>query len=189
MAVTLTNVETLVRHLIEDNSQSMIPGDMYTYEASAVFTLTESSVISVTSVFKNGVALTVTTDYTYDSTTNKVTVTASLTSGDTIEIQYTFYPNYSSTEIQNYVKGSIIHLSINNYYDFEVVDSTIYPEPEYREMNLIAIIAATLINPDNKSYRLPDITINVPNSLPTNDMINKIVKIFKHDVHGIFDIL
>lgn len=188
MSVTLSNIETLVRNLIEDNSQSMIPGDLFTYESSSVFTLTESNAISVTSVIHNDEEL-ASGDYSYDSDTNKVTVSASLTAGDTIEVQYTYYPNYSSTEIQNYIKAALVHLSINNYYDFEVSDSTIYPEPEYREKNLIAFIAATLIKPDNQSYRLPDITINVPASLPTNDMIRKAVKIFKHDTHGIFEIL
>jgi len=151
MSVTLSNIETLVRYLIEDNSATMIPGDLFTYEASAVFSLTESNVISVTSVLKNDVALTVTTEYTYSSTTNKVTIIASLTAGDTIEVQYTYYPNYSSTEIQNYVRAAITHISINNYETFEVHNSIIYPEPEEGEKNLISTITAILIKPDNKS--------------------------------------
>ncbi|MBY9002228.1 MAG: hypothetical protein KGD64_15010, partial [Candidatus Heimdallarchaeota archaeon] len=36
----------------------------------------------------------------YDSATNKVTITLGLTSGDTVQVEYTYYPNYSDTEIQ-----------------------------------------------------------------------------------------
>ena len=136
MAVTLTNIETIVRNLIADTERTMQPGDLFTYESSSVFTLTESNVNSVSSVLHNDSALTVTTEYTYDEDTNRVTVSATLTSGDTIEVQYTYYPNYSSTEIQNYIKAAITHLSVKNYYTFVVEDSTVYPEPEEKEKNL-----------------------------------------------------
>jgi hypothetical protein len=123
-----------------------------------------------------------------NTSTNKVTVTnPCFTSGDTVEIQYTYYPNYSNNEIDGYIRAAIVHLSINNYYTFEIgSDDTIYPEPDENEKNLIAFITATLIEPNNQIYRLPDITIQVPNPLPKDDMIRKAITIFKGQTHGRF---
>ena len=189
MSVTLSNVLTLVRYIIEDNSTSMIPGDLFTYTSSAVFTLTESNVVSVSAVLKNDVELG-SGDYTYDSDTNQVTVSASLTTGDTVEVQYTYYPDYSDNTIKNAIRAVLVRLSIANYYDFEEDGENIYPEPTTREKNLLAMLSSIVLEPDNKSYRLHDISINVPKgSLPTEDRIRKTISIFKHNTHGIFDLL
>ena len=182
--VTLSTLETLTRYLLDETAKTQVPGDIFTYNTSAVFTLTENNPISVSEVLVNDETSGVT--YTYNSSTNKVTISSSLTSGDTIEIQYTYYPNYSSTEIQNYIRASIVHLSVNGYYTFEVGNNdTIYPEPDENENNLIAFIAAILIEPNNKTYRLPDITVQVPNPLSKDDMIRKAISIFKLGAVGV----
>ena len=121
MAVTLSNIETKVRYLIGDNTTSMVPGAIFTYTSSAVFTIPDSNVISVSAVLVNDSEIGA-SEYSHDTSTNQVTVTASLTSGDTIEIQYTYYPNYSSTEIQNYIRASLVHISANNFKDWIRVD-------------------------------------------------------------------
>jgi hypothetical protein len=174
--------------MLGDNSKSQIPGDIFTYGSSAIFTLTEANVISIIDVLVNDETSGIT--YTYSSTTNKVTITSALVSGNTIEVTYTYYPNYSSTEIQNYIRAAMAHLSICNYYTFEVeTNGNIYPDLQDKEANLIAFITATLIEPNNTTYRLPDLTISVPQSLPTEDLIRKAVTIFKHDTHGLFNIV
>jgi len=188
MAVTLTNIESIVRNLIGDDSHTMSPGDIFIYSTSAVFTLTESSVISVSTVLHNDAELG-SGEWSYDSDTNKVTVSASLTSSDIIEIRYTYYPNYSVTEIQNQVKSAISHLSINNYKTWIIQNDTIFPEPEEREKNLIGVIASILINPPIQVYRLPDITLNYPREINMHDKISKTISIFKKNVHGVFDII
>ena len=190
MSVTLTTIETLTRYLLDETAKTQLPGDIFTYGASSIFTLTESNPISVSDVLVNDATSGV--SYTYNSSTNKVTISSSLTSGDTIEIQYTYYPNYSSTEIQGYIRAAVVHLSINNYYTFEISSAgTVYPEPETNEENLLAFIAAILIEPNNKTYRLPDITVQVPNPLSRDDMIRKALTVFKSsgsNSHGIFTI-
>lgn len=186
--ITLTTITTLVRYLLGDFSRNQLPGDIFIYENSSVFTLTESNAVEVSQVLKNDVPLD-SGEYSYDTNDNSVTVSASLTSGDTIEIQYSYFPNYSTTEIQNYINSAIIHLSVNNFYNFEISDSTIYPEPSTTEKNLIAMVTSLLIEPDNKTIRLPDITINAPSDLPLHDKIRKVVNITKHNTHGIFSIL
>ena len=53
---------------------------------------------------------------------------------------------------------------------------------------MIAFIAALLIEPNNMSYRLPDITVNVPKGLPLTDLIGKVISVFKHNTHGVFNL-
>lgn len=184
--ITLSTIETLVRYILGDYSHTMVPGDIFIYENSSVFTLTESNPIAITEVLKNDVELS-SGEYSYNSTTGKITISASLVSGDTIEVQYTYYPNYSSTEIQNYIYSALVYLSVNNYYDFQIQSSIIYPEPTVVEKNLIALVTATLIEPDNKSFRLPDLSITVPNDLPLQDKITKLISVAKRNTHGVFD--
>lgn len=178
MAETLTTIRTLVRYLLNETSINQVPGDIFTYGASTIFTLSESNPVTVSDVFINDDSSGV--SYTFNSSTNKVTISSSLTSGDTVEIQYTYFPNYSNNEIDSYVRSAIVHLSINGFYTFEIgTDETIYPEPDENEKNLIAFITATLIEPNNQIYRLPDITVQVPNPLTKDDMIRKAIAIFK----------
>lgn len=185
--MSISTIKTKIRQLIEDNSTN--ESDIFTYEASPLFTLTESNVIAITDVLVNGVSSAVV--HTYNSATNRVSITSSLTSGDTIQIDYTCYKNYSDTELLNYIQSSLVHLSINNYgdYEYDVSDDTVYPDLEPAEENLVAIIAATLINPDNKTLRLPNISISVPNDYPVNIKVSKLIATFKRDKTGIFDLL
>lgn len=183
MAVTLSSVESLTRYLIGDFSRTQ--KDFFTYNNDNVFTLTEDNPISVTTVLVNDSEL-ASGDWSFDSSTGKVTITASLNSGDTVEIQYTYYSNYSSTEVQSFIQAAIGHISTANYYTWVVRNSTIYPEPNNKDQNLISMVASVLIEPDNKTLRLPDITINTPSDLPTHDKIRKVIAICKHNVHGIF---
>lgn len=185
MNYTLSEIETFVRQLLGDFSKSLVPGDVFTYGSSSIFTLTEDNPISISKVLINDIEIG-DSEYSFDSTSNKVTITKSMVSGDSIEIQYTYYPNYSSTEIQNYIKAATIHISANNYATFVIENSILYPEPTREEENLIAMIAAVLIEPDNKSYSLPDINIKVPSDLPTNQKIKQLISTFKHNIHGKF---
>lgn len=188
MAVTLSDLENKVRYLIGDNLTEMIPGDIFVYENSNVFTLTESNVSSVSTVLVNDSELGF-GDWSYNSTTNKVTITVSLSVGDTVEIRYSYYPNYSSSEIQKYIQAALVYISANNYKTFIVENNTIFPEPNDREKNLIALITSILIEPNNKTIRLPDVSIVAPRDLPTDQKISRAIALFKKDTHGIFDVL
>lgn len=183
----ILTINTLVRYLLGDVSTSMIPGDIYTYSTSSVFTLSEPRVIAVTSVLVNDSEIS-SSEYSFDSTNKKLTVSASLTSGDTVEIQFTYYPDFSDSEIESYIRAAVIYLSVNNYYTFEV-DATgdnFYPELVDKEKNLIALVTSILMRPNNESYRLPDISFTVPRSLPTRDIISKTISIYKHNNTGVF---
>jgi len=185
----ISDIEIKVRQLVDDNIRTQSPGDVFTYGSSTTWTLTEENVIAITDVYRNGVALTG-GDYTFDSSTNKITIITSLTTGDSIEVQYTFYCNFSATEIENYIRGAVTHIALNNYQCWEVdTDDNFFPDISNSEKNLIAIVTSILMKPDNISYRLPDIGINVPNSMPTRDLVSKAIRIFKTNTSGVFDII
>lgn len=180
-----TDIITKIRYLINDISTST--SDIFTYDASAIFTLSESNVVSITRVLRNNSTSGV--SYTYDSTLNKVTISSTLTTGDTIQIDYISYSNYSDTELGSYIESAILHLSMSNYENFSVESGNeIYPTPTDREEKLITMISALLINPDNRTIRLPDLTISAPNDVPTNLKIKQLIGSFKKDTHGIFGI-
>jgi hypothetical protein len=181
----MTTIITKVRNLIQDYSTSV--SDIFTYGSSSIFTLTETNPIAITTVYKNDVD---TSSYSYNSTTKKVTISASLTTGDTVQIDYTYYPNYSDTEIISYITTALYYLGVHHYEDF-IVESgnSIYPTPTSKEEMLIASIAALLIEPDNRTIRLPDMTISVPNDVPTDQKIAKLIAGFKKDNTGSFEVL
>ena len=178
MSLALSTVTTKVRELINDTVKTTVPGDIFTYASSDVFTLTEDNPVAISAVFKNDVEQD-SSLYSFDSDTGKVTISFSASSGDTIEIRYTYYESYSDTVIQNYIKSSIAELSIQNYKTFIIESSVIYPDPEESEENLIAVIAAVLLKPDNKSYRLPDLTVNVAETRSTRQIVRDIIRNFK----------
>ena len=183
----MENIIFLVRYLIKDNSSDT--SDIFTYENSAIFTLTEINIIEVSAVYKNDVILSE-DDWSYNSTTKKVTISASLTSKDTIQIDYSYYPNYSDTEIKAYIHSSLVYLSNYNYENFEVESGdNIYPEPTKEEEKLIALITSIIIDPNNQTIRLPDLTITPQSNLSLEDKIAKAISSFKKNTTGLFELL
>ena len=183
---TLTQIIALLRAILGDTIKSGV--DIFQYTTSSVFSLTETNTQTIESVAVNDVTSGIT--YTYDSSLQKVTVTSSLTTDDIIEIDNTFYSNYSDTELTNYIKNALTYISINRYCDFELGgDNYIYPIPSNAEENLIATIAAIIISPENRSYRTPDFSISVRNSMSTADLISKTIGIFKKNSSGMYAIM
>lgn len=178
----LTSITTIVRSLINDEEQTT--SDIFTYTTSDTFTLTEKNINDVTSVSINGTESGVT--WTEDLTTSRISIDNSMTLDDVIEVNYTYYSNYSDTEIQAYIKSALVHLSVNNVKTFKVNSTSIYPEVLDEEANLIALIASILINPQNISYRMPDIAVSVPKDLPTLDKVKKVIAMYKKDGAGVF---
>lgn len=188
MSVNISDVRELTRYLIEDNSTTQIPGDLHTYTTSSVFSLSEANIVTVDSVLHNDVAL-ASSEYDYSSSTNKVSISASLTTGDTIEIQFTFFENYSNSSIEKYVQAAAIHLSVNNLTTLEIDSSgNIYPEPTDELVNLLSVITSVLIDSPIKNLRLPDMSINFPDDLNPSEKIRQLISIFKKNSHGIFTV-
>jgi len=172
----ITSIIVTVRNLIEDNAEAQT--DIFVYTgASSTFTLTEGNVNSITTVEVNEVESGVT--YTENGTLTKIDITSDLTIDDIVEVAFNCYSDYSDTELTAYVKSAIAHLSVYKVCSFAIDDVTMYPEPSNEVADLIAVIAATIINPENVSYRMPDVTVTLPKGLSTSDKISKIVASFK----------
>lgn len=183
----MTSLLNKIRFTLKDNNELVT--QIFDYPTSAILSLEEPNVNSISAVYKNDVESGVT--YTYNSTSKKITLTSAFTSNDIIKVEFYAYLNYSDTEIKQHIQAALLYLSIHNYFDFEydVTDDMIYPELEVREENLIALITATLINKPVASYRLPDISINFAETKTVDEKIEKLIFSFKKDTHGNFDII
>lgn len=187
--MSFTTIRTKIRSLLNENSKT--GNDIFTYDNSDVFTISEDNVISVSDVLKNDVSIG-SSYWTYSSTTNKVTISSgvSIISGDTIQINFTYYPNYSNNELDGYIQGAISYVAVNNYKTFEIDGDDINPEPTEAEENLIAVVAGLIINPDNKTYQIQDLRVQVSTrTLSTEDKIAKIINSFKRNSHGVFSVI
>ena len=113
-----------------------------------------------------------------------------MTSGDTIQINYTIYPNYSDTELDSYLQSALMYISNYQYTYFEITSDDVNPEPTPEEENLIAMVSAIIIKPEDKSYRLPDMSVSISNrALPKEEKIQKLISVFKKSKTGVYGIM
>jgi len=147
----LDELYTKIRARCQDFGKSSF--EIFEYTTSPTFTIAQTN-ITITRVLLNGV---VTTDYTFDSTTNKITVTASgLTSTDKIEVDFT-YNVYSDTELKEYIRAALTSISIylKDLGDFEIEDEAIYPTMDNATEDLVAVVASIMIKPNYSKKSLP----------------------------------
>jgi hypothetical protein len=174
----LITIRRLVRALLKDRLR--IDGrDSFIFQGSATFTLSEDYPDSATvKVFKNGTLLS--TGYSYNSSTNIVTVTAILATNDIILITYSFYDKYSDAELTDYIEASFLYFSQFGYRKvFKLNDArtevlTINGiNPCVRECYEIAIISSILIDPENIDIRTKDFSVSATNKESKNELIQK----------------
>jgi len=182
----LNQVKTKVRALIEDSVNTNF--EVFEYISSKIFTLSESNIVSITKVLKNGSDLG-SGDYDYDSTTNKIEIIPSLVQGDNIEVDYT-YNKYSDSELNGFITAALVWISVFSTcsQDFELETTTIEPTPSNRELDLIALITSILIKPDWSEYRLPNVTVKYPRTMTKEEKIERLVQKFNSGI-GILDVI
>jgi hypothetical protein len=174
--MSISEIITIIRNIINDNEVSNTDVFVAT-GTSSLFTLTEGNVNSIDSVLVNDVESGI--EYVTSSDLVKVRIDSDLDIDDVVEVNYKCYSNYSDNEIIAYIKSAMVHLSVNKLNTYIVTGDSIEPEPEIAESNLIATIAGILINPQNVSYRLPDIGVTMPKDLNTLDKISKVIASYK----------
>lgn len=181
-----TGLRQKIRALVEDFEKSDF--ETFTYTTSDTFTLAESNINSITKVLKNGSELG-SGQYSYDSTTNKLTITASMIKEDIIEVDYT-YNKYSDDELNEYIRASLVWISsfADGETDYEVESDDIYPTPDTKTMDLIVLISSILIKPDYTTYRLPTMTVIYSGRLPKDVKIQKLISRFRRGL-GVNDVL
>jgi len=181
----LSKIREKVRALCEDFSTSDF--EVFVYTTSPIFTVSECNVTSILKVLINGIE---TSDYTYDSATNKITITSSgVSSGDNIEVDFNL-SKYSNNELDEYIRAGITWMSIYSYdsIDYEIDNNSIYPTPDNKTVDFIAIITSVLINPNWSQYKLPNMTVSYPRNMSKEEKIQKLVKEFNSGL-GVTNIL
>jgi hypothetical protein len=175
----MVNIIIKVRDLIQDSLKTD-GRDIFTYESitsSKIFTPTEANISASTIiVYKNGTVW-AGTNYSYSTTTGKLTVTGTLTVGDSLEVTYSYYQKYSDTELQGQIRSAISYLVVEKYRCFAVKPpDIIFPTPSENEENLIAVVASILIKGDVVGYRTPELTINFERGDSKEKKIKKFVR-------------
>jgi hypothetical protein len=174
----IVNINRLVRSLVKDRLRSD-GRDSYIFLGSGSFTLTEDFPSSSTiKVYKNGTLLT--TGYSYNSSTNILTITAILATNDIILVTYAYYDKYSDSEITDYIESSFSYFSQYGYRKtFRLNDARTEiltidgVNPTARECYEIAIISSILIDPQNVEIRTKDFTVTAMEKDSKSDLIGK----------------
>ena len=82
-ASIITSIRGIIKDLLQTDGQ-----DVFEYDTTTNFKLGEPYIsVATIKVYKNEDLLTITTDYTYNATTNRVTIIASLTKKDNIIVK------------------------------------------------------------------------------------------------------
>ncbi len=176
----ITAIREKIKALVEDIPKTDF--ETFEYTTSAIFTLQEENINTITKILKNGVELG-SGDYSYDATTNKIEITVSLISKDIIEVDYT-YNKYSDTELNGYITSALVWISVFSTcsQDFELETNTIEPTPSNREIDLICLIASILIKPDYSEYRLPNLTVKYPRTMTKEKKIELLITKFNSGI-------
>jgi len=185
-----STIRNIIRVLIEDNGKSSY--EVFEYTSVSTFTIAQTN-ITITKVYNNGVELT-SSQYAFDDITNKITIydlsPNGLVSGDKIEVDYTYY-EYSIEELNKSIEAALSYLNLYSYSSenfYEVSGDEIVPIPSSMTGNLIAIIVSILINPDNNSYRLANISIQYNGRMSKEKRIEQMITKFKAGL-GVNDII
>lgn len=184
---SVTKLRSKIRALTEDTQKS--DTEIFEYINSSIFTLQEENIEEITEVTLDGGSPLGSGEYSFDSSTNKLTIIASLSGISNIEVIYTYY-KYSNTEIEDYVRAGLVWISIYDVSenDFELEDDDIYPEPDGRTLDLIAIVASILINPNYSEYKLPNCTVKYPRKWSKEEKIQRIINHYNLG-NGICDVI
>jgi hypothetical protein len=103
---------------------------------------------------------TIVANYSYSSSTGKVTITGTLSAGDVLTFDYSAHKKYSTSELQGRIRSALYYISANQYRVFMArPNNTLFPTPSDCEESLIAIVAAILINGNLKSYKTSEFTM------------------------------
>jgi len=186
---TIVTMFAKIRALTDDVLQST--SEVFTYSTSGIFTIAEPRVSAVTETRINGAALVTGQTSTFNALTNTVTVVNSaFVSGDIVSVTYT-YSKKSDLELFNYIQAALVWLSIYNekVETYKLTSNgTIVPSPSGKELDLICVIAAILIQPDYISYKTASMSVTYPTKATKEDKIKDMVTCF-HSGIGVIGII
>ena len=179
-----TNIIRQVRGLIKDTLDST-GRKVYIYYTDNKFLLPTSFVDSSTiQVYQNGDLLD-TQDWSYSSTTNTVTISfittgKSLTSGDNIEIKFSYYAKYSDAELTDYIESSLLYFTQKRYKKLFYMDSNDViktyngDNPTKEEEYIIALISSINVDPQNVSLRTKECSMSAIESKSKSEQMDAV---------------
>ncbi len=174
----MENIIKNIRGLIKDTSSTV--RNVFEYDTDVSFKLSEPRIkASSIKVYKNGEEVD-SADFSYNDETNKVTITATLTKGDMITIVFECYEKYSDSEITSYIESNLVRFTQKRYKKTFVVNESDDivdedgEEPTISEQNVIALITAIDIDPQNVEIRTRDFTVTATENKSKSDQINEV---------------
>ncbi|MHA1437849.1 MAG: hypothetical protein ACTSPD_09730 [Promethearchaeota archaeon] len=176
----LTNIIAKIRGLTEDFERTT--SDIRRYVSSKIFTLNQEHPNLLVTTYINNLPLESGQSATLDTSTNKVTVVANLVIDDVLEFKYTYYCKNSDELLKQYIISALVWISLYGDEDFELEDadgdSYVYPTPNNKEEDLIAVIASILINPNFETYKFGNVSMSYPKDTPKGEKIKGIIQDF-----------
>ena len=180
---SIATIERLVRALLKDRL-STLGRDSYIFQGSPNFTLTEDFPSSPTiKVYKNGTLMS--TGYSFNASTNVLTISAILATNDIILVTYSFYDKYSSAEILDYIESSFLYFNQFGYRKtFKLNDDRTEiltidgVNPTVKECYQIAVISAIAIDPNNIEIRTKDFTVTAMEKESKSELIARALNQF-----------
>jgi len=179
----LSNLRTTISNLILNLDTSGV--EVVVYQDTLTFKLSEPNISSIDRVLINNTS---TSSYTWSSSNNEVTMTGSVSANSIIQIEYT-YTNYSTTELNAYIKSAIVNMNVYLGTEYAMGSSYISPTPNKNTLDIIALIASILIKPDYTSYKLPNVTVTYNSKLTKDQRIEKLLTQFNYScgINGVLD--
>jgi len=185
--VTTANIITMIRGAIEDGLKTN-GRDSFIYDQDTSFSVSKDFVsASSISVFQNGTPLTTTSDWTFNALTNKVTITSTLVKKDGIIITFSYYEKYSDSEITTYLSSCLNKFVVKRYPKyFYLNDSSEVVtmdgiNPTVEEANIMAIITAISIDPNNVNIKTRDFTITAEENESKSEQISRVFSEWMRD--------
>lgn len=185
--VILSDVQRWVRQLLNDQ---LSPNgyDEFEYGTDDKFTLSELRPdITTITVFQSGTEIGA-GDFTYDATTNRVTLLITPADGENIRIEYSYYEKYSDTELQGYIEGALLYFTEFRYNKLFYINSSNEivtsngENPCRSEYNIIALVTAIHIDPDNVNIRTPEFQLSAKQDKSKKDQISETIARFQRYV-------
>ncbi len=183
----LTKLRTKIRALVEDFSDTGF--EIFDYTTSNIWTVAQSN-ITISGILINGNEPASGESYVYDSATGKITVTrASWLTTDKVEVDYAFN-NYSDSELTEFIRAALVWISIygTEESDYELETNGIYPTPDNRTLDLIALIASILIKPDFIKKKLPNLEVTYPRVKTKEQQIQELILMTDYGL-GVWDVV
>jgi len=180
---SLSTIKRLVRAILKDRLNSL-GRDSYIFLGNASFTLTEDYPDSTSiKVYKNGSPLL--TGWSYNSSTNILTISAILATNDIILITYSYFDKYSESELTDYIESSFCYFNQFGYRKtFKLNDDRTEVltidgvNPTAREAYEIAVISAIVIDPNNVEIRTKDFTVTAMEKESKSELIARALNQF-----------